>query len=134
MTATAAYSPRMSESADQSPTPPDLVLVIDAVDRNLLADFWAAALRYRRADTLDQYEVLVPVDGRSGPMFLIQGVSEPKTAKNRMHVDLHVDDPEAEADRLAGLGAERRGAGSLGEIAWIVMADPEGNEFDIGRR
>ncbi len=131
---TATYIAGMSEPADALPSPPDLVFVIDAVDTDLLADFWAAALGYRRADSLEQYEILLPADGRHGPMFLVQGVSEPKVAKNRMHVDLHVDDPDAEAARLVGLGAERRGSGSLGEISWIVMADPEGNEFDIGRR
>ncbi len=66
-------------------------------------------------------------------MFLVQGVSDP-SAKNRMHLDLHVDDPEAEAARLERLGATRTGTGELGEIAWITMTDPEGNEFDIGRR
>lgn len=124
----------MSEPADSATPPPDLVVVIDAIDTDRLADFWAAALGYRRADSLAQYEVLLPAEGHSGPMFLVQGVSDPKVAKNRMHVDLHVDDPEAEAQRLVALGAERRGDGSLGEISWIVMADPEGNEFDIGRR
>ena len=109
-------------------------MVLDAVDVDLVAAFWADALGYRRADRLDQYEVLVPVDGNSGAILLVQGVPESKTIKNRMHLDLHVTDPDAEAERLVALGATRTGAGRLGEIAWINMADPEGNEFDIGRR
>ena len=51
-----------------------------------------------------------------------------------MHLDLHVVDPEAEAERLVGLGATRTGAGALGDVSWITMTDPEGNEFDIGQR
>lgn len=114
--------------------PPDVVIVLDAVDVETVADFWAEALRYRRVDRLEQYVVLVPGKGNTGPVFLVQGVSEPKRAKNRMHLDLHVADPEAEAERLVGLGATRTGTGSLGEIAWITLTDPEGNEFDIARR
>lgn len=114
--------------------PPDVVIVLDAVDVETVADFWAEALRYRRVDRLEQYVVLVPGEGNTGPVFLVQGVSEAKRGKNRMHLDLHVADPEAEAERLVGLGATRTGTGSLGEIAWITLTDPEGNEFDIARR
>jgi Glyoxalase-like domain len=109
-------------------------MVLDAVDVEMVAAFWVEALHYRRVDRLDQYVVLVPLDGNTGSMFLVQGVSDAKRSKNRMHVDLHVGDPEAEAVRLVGLGATRTGEGTLGEIAWITMTDPEGNEFDIGRR
>ena len=78
--------------------------------------------------------MLVPLEANPGSVFLIQGVAEAKQTKNRMHLDLHVADPEAEAERLAALGATRTGSGTLGEITWITMTDPEGNEFDIGRR
>lgn len=110
-----------------------MVLVLDALDPARLAEFWSAALRYRRLDRLEQYEVLVPPKGHPGSVFLVQGVSEAKQVKNRMHIDLHVPDREAEASRLVSLGARRLGEGSLGEIQWITMADPEGNEFDIGQ-
>ena len=109
-------------------------MVLDAVDVEAIAAFWVEALGYRRVDRLEQYVVLVPRDGKSGGVFLVQGVSDHKQTKNRMHLDLHVDDPEAEATRLEGLGATRTGTGELGEIAWIKMKDPEGNEFDLGRR
>jgi Glyoxalase-like domain len=59
-------------------------------------------------------------------------VPEPKTAKNRMHVDLATKDPTGEVRRLVGLGAteveQREGNGT----SWTVMLDPEGNEFCIG--
>jgi hypothetical protein len=109
-------------------------MVLDALDVEMVAAFWAEALRYRRVDRLDQYVVLVPLDGNTGAMLLVQGVPDAKRTKNRMHLDLHVADPEAEVVRLVGLGATRTGEGALGEIAWITMTDPEGNEFDIGRR
>ena len=113
---------------------PELFVVLDAVDVETVAAFWTEALHYRRVDRLDQYVVLVPLDGNTGPVFLVQGVPEPKSTKNRMHVDLHVEDPESESSRLVTHGARRLGTGSLGEINWITMADPEGNEFDIGQR
>lgn len=108
--------------------------MLDAVDVETVAAFWVEALQYRKVDRLEQYVVLVPLDGNTGSAVLVQGVSEAKQTKNRMHLDLHVADPEAEAERLVGLGATRTGTGTLGEITWITMTDPEGNEFDIGRR
>ncbi|MEO6651984.1 MAG: VOC family protein [Ilumatobacteraceae bacterium] len=123
----------MDHDADPSTTSPEVFIVLDAVDVDTVAAFWAEAMRYQRVDRLEQYVVLVP-PGNSGPIFLVQGVSEPKHVKNRMHLDLHVTDPEDEAQRLVALGAQRVGAGALGEITWICMRDPEGNEFDIGKR
>ena len=108
--------------------------MLDALDVDRIAVFWAEAMRYRRVDRLEQYVVLVPLEGAVGPVFLVQGVPEPKTSKNRMHLDVHVADPEAEAQRLVGLGATRTGSGALGDVSWITMTDPEGNEFDIGQR
>lgn len=113
--------------------PPGLVLVLDALDASLVAEFWAAALRYDRRPALGPFEVLTPPAGSDAPVLLVQAVAEPRQGKNRMHLDLHVPDMQAEAQRLVELGASRLGEGSLGEIAWIRMADPEGNEFDIGR-
>jgi predicted enzyme related to lactoylglutathione lyase len=61
--------------------------------------------------------------------MLLQAVDDPKANKNRLHVDLHCADPDAEALRLEALGATRvRRVEEFG-IHWIVMNDPEGNEF-----
>lgn len=110
----------------------EIVIVLDSVDPAALAGFWAEALRYRRLDDVEQYVVLLPHEGAFGPMLLIQGVTEPKQGKNRMHLDLHVPDVAAEVDRLVALGATRVGDGALGEaIRWVRMLDPEGNEFDL---
>ena len=74
----------------------------------------------------------LPREG-TGPKLLLQQVAEPKATKNRMHLDLEVPDIEAEADRLSGLGAQRVSDDTCSEhgSTWILMADPEGNEFCI---
>jgi len=57
-------------------------------------------------------------------------VPEGKTHKNRLHLDFRPDDRDAEVDRLLGLGAVRADIGQ-GEQSWVVLADPEGNEFCV---
>ena len=54
-----------------------------------------------------------------------------KTVKNRVHLDLRPEDQAAEVARLEGLGARRVDIGQGSEVSWVVMADPEGNEFDV---
>lgn len=78
------------------------------------------------------YVALFP-DGRPGPKLLLQHVAEPKTTKNRMHLDIEVADIEAEASRLEALGARRVQPAQLHEhgTTWILMADPEGNELCV---
>ena len=66
------------------------------------------------------------LDSRAGDTAI-----EPKSAKNRLHLDLHVVDVAAAADRLTALGAQRvRRVDQFG-IFWITMLDPEGNEFCV---
>ena len=110
---------------------PVLTVTMDAADPQSLAPFWAAALRYRVAGAEGNYVALVPLEG-TGPTVLLQQVPEAKAGKNRVHLDLKVADVEAEAARLEALGASRS-AGPRSELGsrWIVMADPEGNEFCV---
>ena len=78
--------------------------------------------------------MLVPPSelGAAAPRLLLQGVPEDKSAKNRLHLDIHVADIEAEAQRLEAAGATRIGQPlELGDTRWVVMADPEGNEFCV---
>jgi predicted enzyme related to lactoylglutathione lyase len=109
-----------------------LGLVLDCTDPARLAEFWTAALGYRNAGAAGSYVVLVDPDGDS-PKLLLQAVTEPKAAKNRMHFDIETPDVEAEADRLEALGARRLEADVRHEhgTTWIVLADPEGNEFCV---
>lgn len=110
----------------------EIHVVIDAADVDALCDFWVAALGYERFGQFEQFRSAVPRPGEAGPKFVFQQVPEPRAStKNRLHLDLVVgDDMESEADRLVTLGAVRR-SGVIDEAgtSWIVMADPDGNEF-----
>ena len=109
-----------------------LGLVLDCADPVKLAEFWAPALGYVSVGEAGSYVALFP-NGRAGPKLLLQRVAEPKVAKNRMHFDIEVPDIEAEAARLVALGATRVREDTLSEhgSTWILMADPEGNEFCV---
>lgn len=139
---------------------PAIQIAVDAADPHLLCRFWAAALDYEIEDAHDQIEGLlaagvlpadevIEVGGRkafrtgaacrhrdglaAGPRLLFQTVPEPKSGKNRVHLDLHshLDEAtrEVEAARLVELGAMRLWDGQQGPHTWITLADPEGNEF-----
>jgi predicted enzyme related to lactoylglutathione lyase len=109
---------------------------IDSVMPQKLAPFWADALGYTVGD-LDRagdYLDLAPPDP-SLPVVYLQRVPEPKTVKNRVHLDLLTVDAEQTIARLTALGATRLGVAMSGSEGgwWQVMADPEGNEFCICR-
>lgn len=112
--------------------PAKLSLVIDCENPTALADFWAPALGYTNAGKFGQYVALI-ADG--APLFLLQEVSEPKQGKNRMHLDFKVPDVEVEVERLMALGAKRISDSPMEELGaqWVVMNDPEGNEFCVCR-
>src|SRR4051794_28094463 len=112
---------------------PRIDLVLDCADADALARFWAAALGYRPFGVAGNYRSLVPDEGAAGPKLILQEVDEAKRGKNRMHLDITAADIEAEADRLVALGATRGLQEPISEhgTRWIVMADPEGNEFCI---
>jgi predicted enzyme related to lactoylglutathione lyase len=111
---------------------PEIGLVLDCADPDRLAAFWAPALDYVNLGNAGAYVVLLP-NGRPGPKLLLQQVPEPKTAKNRMHLDIETPDIETEATRLEALGAQRVQDEQLHEhgTTWILMTDPEGNEFCV---
>ena len=72
---------------------------------------------------------IAPPDG-SGSALLFIRVPDAKVIKNRLHLDLNPDDQEAEVRRLLALGATRKDIGQ-GDAGWVVLADPEGNEFCV---
>lgn len=110
-----------------------LRLVLDCTDVAAQARFWTTALGYRQTGADGQYVNLGPTADSGGPQLLLQGVPEPKTAKIRLHLDLLVEDVDAEVARLEALGATRLPAEPFDEYGhqWVVMADPEGNEFCV---
>jgi hypothetical protein len=108
-------------------------LVLDCAEPKRLGAFWREALYYRDYYSDANLAVLVPKEGRIDSPFLLQCVPEPKAGKNRMHLDIVVDDIEAEVERLHELGAQRidEGVQSFGGTRWVRMSDPEQNEFCV---
>ncbi|HET6748865.1 MAG TPA: VOC family protein [Actinomycetes bacterium] len=138
-------------------------VVFDCADPARLSRFWVEALGYKLEDPPEGYAswedwlreqgipeerwndagAVVDPDG-TGPRIYFQRVPEPKTVKNRVHLDLNATggasaapveerrrQVDAEAERLAGIGATRlRAVEELG-VYWVVMQDPEGNEFCV---
>jgi len=112
-------------------------LVVDAIQPARLARFWAAALDWEIPAEQDE-EIDVWPRGYSYPdpaalPLVFVPVPEAKTGKNRVHLDLATESvahQAAEVERLLGLGAVRADIGQ-GDVPWVVMADPEGNEFCV---
>ena len=137
----------------------DFQVTIDCSAPHVLADWWAEALGWEveaqdeafiramvesgaasEEDTTRHRGALVwkvgagltsPEPGR--PRVLFQVVPEPKTVKNRVHLDVRVgaDRREAEVARLLGMGATELWRGAQGPYEWVTLADPEGNEFCV---
>jgi hypothetical protein len=109
-------------------------IVIDCADHETVVSFWLEAMGdYERVDVNEQYVAIAPVERSVGrPVLLFQKVPEPKTVKNRVHLDLRGEAMAEEVERLRGLGATFIAERTLGaDVRWTVMADPEGNEFCI---
>ena len=109
-------------------------IVIDAHDLPGLARFWTRALGWQ---VLSEWENEIVIGtGPNAPVGMKHmPVTEPKTVKNRVHLDLtsSAADRDQEIDRLIALGARRVDIGQTGAESWTVLADPEGNEFCVVR-
>ena len=105
-------------------------VIVDCSDPQKLADFWAQALGYEITDSEPDLAAIEDPSGR-GPGICFQRVSEAMQTKNRIHFDLSVggDDLQAAVDRLLALGATLIDVGQGPDRAWVVLADPEQNEF-----
>ena len=119
--------------------------VIDCQDVTAQANWWAAALGWKKAYESDDEVVLVPQHAtvdmirstpweQAPPGLVFVPVAEAKTVKNRLHLDLaphSTDDRDAEIGRLITAGATRVDVGQDSSVSWTVLADPEGNEFCV---
>ena len=105
-------------------------IVIDAHDPGKLARFWAEALQYEIAFESEDEVALEPRGETKEPALVFLPVPEAKSVKNRLHIDLAPDDQGAEVERLTELGAVPADIGQ-GDVSWVVMRDPEGNEFCV---
>lgn len=114
-------------------------IVVDAHDPGLLARFWAAALDQQILYESDD-QAIVGSDEYAYPGLCFLRVPDDKVVKNRLHLDLNpVDrdlnplDRDAEVERVIALGAYRADVGQGDDVDWVVLADPEGNEFCVLR-
>lgn len=103
---------------------------LDCSDLARMASFWEGAAGFV-IDGVTEGRYLALIG--HGITLTLQRVPEPKVVKNRMHLDLLVDDLDQEVQRLESLGATRVEAGARTEFGqtWYVLADPEGNEFCV---
>lgn len=108
------------------------VIALDAANPRKLADFWCAVLDWR---ILEQEPGIVSIGSSpdAWPTMDIIQVPEGKTVKNRMHLDVRADKTttENEVQRLLGLGATKADIDQGPNASWVVLRDPEGNEFCV---
>jgi Glyoxalase-like domain len=107
-------------------------IVLDTPDPRALATFWTEVSGWPIVDQGDNHAALARPD-RIGPRLELIEVTDPKVAKNRVHLDVApyaTDDQAAEVSRIRGMGATPADVGQ-GEQTWVVLADPDGNEFCV---
>jgi Glyoxalase-like domain len=112
-------------------------LTIDCKDPDALARWWASALNYEITyqsppEETEDREVAISQPGGDWELLFLQAPDD-KVVKNRLHLDLRPEDRDAEVDRLIELGATKADIGQGPEVTWVVLADPEGNEFCVLR-
>ena len=100
---------------------------IDVEDLDRAAQFWSALLGLKVADRVDDY--LSFEKQGDGPRLYLQKVPEKKTAKTRAHFDIDVADLDVAVSRAVALGAKKVQSFIRTGHSWVVMEDPDGNEF-----
>ncbi|MBI1349811.1 MAG: VOC family protein [Actinomycetales bacterium] len=107
--------------------------VVDAGDPGALGRWWAQALGWVVVDeeiTAEESVIEIRREPDVLPGLLFVSVPDERLGKNRLHLDFRPDDQQVEVARLLALGARRVDIGQ-GDATWVVMADPEGNEFCV---
>ncbi|UJH70144.1 VOC family protein [Ornithinimicrobium sp. INDO-MA30-4] len=105
-------------------------IAIDAEQPGLIARFWCDVLGWHITEEHNSIVSIAAPDG-VGPTIDVLVVPESKSVKNRIHLDLTADSPSAagELERLLALGARPTDVGQDADESWVVLSDPEGNEF-----
>jgi len=104
-------------------------VLVHSLDPVTLGQWWADALGWVVVySSADEFEIRPEPDRTPGLDFV--RLDETKKAKSRLHLDFRPDDQDAEVARLMALGAQRVDIGQ-GDSPWVVLADPEGNEFCV---
>jgi len=105
---------------------------IDCQNPMQLSEFWAEAINYTAQWEGDgEDEVVLQPENGTGLILMLVKTSDLKQHKNRLHFDLRPSDLDHEVQRLESLGAKKVDVGQGDDVPWIVMADPEGNEFCV---
>lgn len=107
-------------------------IVVDAHDLPALARFWTRVLDWKVLFEAED-EIVIGADEFAMPGMCFVPVGERKAVKNRLHIDLTPDDQAAEVERIIALGARRADVGQGPEATWVVLTDPEDNEFCVLR-
>lgn len=107
-------------------------VVVDSREPASLARFWAAVLEWQIVYEVPD-EVAIAKDDDTYPGLVFVPVPEHKALKNRLHIDLAPDDRDSEVERICTLGATKTDVGQSEEATWVVLSDPEGNEFCVRR-
>jgi len=105
-------------------------ICIDARDATALGTWWSGVLGWAN-DVDEDGDVVLQAPAGAGPNWIFIAVPDEKVVKNRLHLDFRPGDQQAEVDRVIGLGARHVDIGQRGDESWVVLADPEGNEFCI---
>jgi len=107
---------------------------VDCANPMLLARFWCEALDYEvREEEAGLVSIGSPAENKSAIVLTFAQVPESKSIKNRLHLDVrpHGAQQQEEVDRLLSLGASYADVGQDDDVSWVVLADPEGNEFCV---
>ena len=104
-------------------------ITFDCADAERLAGFWSSVLD--EAVDSGASPDFATITSRTSASWMFVKVPEPKSVKNRVHVDLATEDLDAELERVVGLGATRVADYDESGTRWTTLSDPEGNEFDL---
>jgi catechol 2,3-dioxygenase-like lactoylglutathione lyase family enzyme len=105
-------------------------IIVDSHDPATLTRWWAEVLGFQVVfEAADEVAIGKGPDTYPGLVFVT--VPDAKTVKNRLHIDLAPDDRDVEVERLVALGAQHVDVGQGDDKTWVVLADPEGNEFCV---